>query len=54
MCIKDNKPFSIVEDEGFIEYVWEINSRVKLPSRWIIVRDCLSIYIEEAKALKIF
>ncbi|GKB33460.1 zinc finger BED domain-containing protein RICESLEEPER 2-like protein [Tanacetum coccineum] len=34
MCIKDNRPFSIVEDEGFSELVWELNSEFELPSRW--------------------
>nr|GEU61539.1 zinc finger BED domain-containing protein RICESLEEPER 2-like [Tanacetum cinerariifolium] len=33
MCIKDNQPFSIVEDEGFSKLVWELNSEFKLPSR---------------------
>ncbi|GJS59495.1 zinc finger, BED-type containing protein [Tanacetum coccineum] len=25
MCIKDNQPFSIVDDEGFKELVWDLN-----------------------------
>ncbi|PWA42515.1 zinc finger, BED-type [Artemisia annua] len=33
MCIKDNQPFSIVEDEGFSELMWEANSEFELPSR---------------------
>ncbi|GJX37006.1 zinc finger BED domain-containing protein RICESLEEPER 2-like protein [Tanacetum coccineum] len=52
MCIKDNQPFSIVEDEGFSELVWELNSEFELPSRWTVARDALSIYQEEAKKLK--
>lgn len=51
-CIKHNKPFSIVEDEGFIKYVWEVNTRVKFSSHWTVIRDCLSIYVEKEKALK--
>ena len=30
MCIKDNKPFSVVDDEGFREYLWELNPQFKL------------------------
>ncbi|GKA50455.1 zinc finger BED domain-containing protein RICESLEEPER 2-like protein [Tanacetum coccineum] len=41
MCIKDNQPFSIVEDEGFSELVWELNSEFELPSRWTVARDTL-------------
>nr|GEW98540.1 hypothetical protein [Tanacetum cinerariifolium] len=52
MCIKDNQPFSIVEDEGFSELVWELNLEFELPSRWTVARDALSIYQEEAQKLK--
>ncbi|XP_052620942.1 zinc finger BED domain-containing protein RICESLEEPER 4-like [Lactuca sativa] len=52
MCIKDNRPFSIVDDEGFKEFVWEINPMFKFPSRWTVAKDCLSIYEEEKKKLK--
>ena len=52
MCIKDNKPFSIVEDEGFVEFLWDLNPRFKLPSRWTVARDCLKVYAEEAKVIK--
>lgn len=52
MCIKDNQPFSIVEDEGFQELMWEANSQFELPSRWTVARDALSIYQEETQKLK--
>ncbi|KAK9053724.1 hypothetical protein SSX86_024798 [Deinandra increscens subsp. villosa] len=53
MCAKDNRPFSIVEDEGLREFVWELNPMFKFPSRWTIARDCLSLFEEERKKLKI-
>ena len=52
MCIKDNRPFSIVEDEGFQELMWGANSEFELPSRWTVARDALSINQEEAQKLK--
>ncbi|GKD54073.1 zinc finger BED domain-containing protein RICESLEEPER 2-like protein, partial [Tanacetum coccineum] len=33
LCIKDNQPFSIVDNEGFQEYSWEMNPLFKMPSR---------------------
>lgn len=53
MCIKDNKPFSIVDDEGLREMFWELNPNFKIPSRWTVARDCLQIYKEETLTLKI-
>lgn len=47
-----SKITDIVDDEGFVEYVWELNPKVKLPSRWTVARDFLGIYVEEAQALK--
>ncbi|CAI9296930.1 unnamed protein product [Lactuca saligna] len=52
MCIKDNQPFSIVEDEGFREYSRDLQPLFKLPSRWTVARDCLQIYKEEMYKLK--
>ncbi|KAL4555291.1 hypothetical protein LXL04_037907 [Taraxacum kok-saghyz] len=52
MCIKDNQPFSIVDDEGFREYSWDLQPMFKLPSRWTVARDCLQIYKEELDKLK--
>lgn len=52
MCIKDNRPFSVVDDEGFRELVWELNPLFKIPSRWTVARDCLSIHKEESRKLK--
>lgn len=42
MCIKDNKPFSIVDDERYREHVWELHTMFKIPSRWTVARDCLA------------
>ncbi|GJW21802.1 zinc finger BED domain-containing protein RICESLEEPER 2-like protein [Tanacetum coccineum] len=47
LCIKDNQPFSIVDNEGFQDYSWEMNPLFKMPSRWTVARDCLKIYKEE-------
>ncbi|KAJ9546552.1 LOW QUALITY PROTEIN: hypothetical protein OSB04_019095 [Centaurea solstitialis] len=52
MCIKDNRPFGVVDDEGLREFAWELNPLFKFPSRWTVARDCLSIYKKEAKRLK--
>nr|GEX87901.1 zinc finger BED domain-containing protein RICESLEEPER 2-like [Tanacetum cinerariifolium] len=52
LCIKDNQPFSIVDNEGFQDYSWEMNPLFKMPSRWTVARDCLKIYKEEEKKLK--
>ncbi|CAI9294056.1 unnamed protein product [Lactuca saligna] len=52
MCIKDNQPFSIVEDEGFKEYSRDLQPLFKLPSRWTVARDYLQIYKEEMYKLK--
>lgn len=52
MCIKDNMSFSIVQHEGFIELMNEAQPLFKMPSRWTVARDCISIYKEEALKLK--
>ncbi|GJV04185.1 zinc finger BED domain-containing protein RICESLEEPER 2-like protein [Tanacetum coccineum] len=39
LCIKDNQPFSIVDNEGFQDYSWEMNPLFKMPSR--MVYQCL-------------
>ncbi|KAL4580115.1 hypothetical protein LXL04_016295 [Taraxacum kok-saghyz] len=39
MCIKDNQPFSIVDDEGFREYSWDLQPMFKLPSRWTVANE---------------
>ncbi|KAK1438212.1 hypothetical protein QVD17_04018 [Tagetes erecta] len=46
MCMKDNRPFSVVDDEGFREFVWGLNPSFKFPSRWTVARDCMKIYRE--------
>lgn len=52
MCIKDNQPFRVVENEGFVELLNEAEPRFKMPSRWTIARDCLKIYKVEVLKLK--
>ncbi|GJX39340.1 zinc finger BED domain-containing protein RICESLEEPER 1-like protein [Tanacetum coccineum] len=52
MCIKDNQPFSIVDDEGFMELVWYLNSEFEMPYRWTVARGCLSLFQEEKTKLK--
>ena len=52
MCIIDNRPFSVVDDQGLQEFVWNLNHMFKFPSRWTVARDCLAIYKEEANKVK--
>ncbi|CAH1427418.1 unnamed protein product [Lactuca virosa] len=52
MCIKDNRPYIIVDDEGFKEFVWELNLEFQMTSRWTAARDCIEIYEQEAKKVK--
>ncbi|GKB15279.1 hypothetical protein Tco_0849202 [Tanacetum coccineum] len=33
MCIIDNRPFSVVDDQGFVEFIWDLNPLFKIPSR---------------------
>lgn len=54
MCIKYNRPFSIVEDEEFIKFVWNLNPKFKLPTRWIVTRDCQKIYVDQTKVIRNF
>nr|GEZ43871.1 zinc finger, BED-type [Tanacetum cinerariifolium] len=52
LCKKDNQPFSIVDNEGFQDYSWEMNPLFKMPSSWTVAKDCLKMYKEEEKKLK--
>ncbi|KAL4588134.1 hypothetical protein LXL04_001014 [Taraxacum kok-saghyz] len=52
MCIKDNKPFSVVDDEGFREYSWELRLEFKMVSRWTVARDCNDVFESETDKLK--
>ncbi|GKD98051.1 zinc finger, BED-type containing protein [Tanacetum coccineum] len=50
MCIKDNQPFSIVEDKGFSKLVWELNSEFELLSRLELTdRDYASYFYNETE-----
>ena len=52
MCIKDNRPFSVVDDEGFQDYSWELRPEFILPSRWTVARDCIFIFEQEVEKIK--
>ncbi|GJS88371.1 zinc finger, BED-type containing protein [Tanacetum coccineum] len=55
MCIKDNQPFSIVDDEGFREFVWDLNCEFKIPSRWTAVLEIVYLCSKKRKlSLSIF
>ncbi|KAL4561660.1 hypothetical protein LXL04_033831 [Taraxacum kok-saghyz] len=52
MCIKDNRPFSVVDDEGFQDYSWELRPEFILPSRWTVARDCMLVFAQEVEKIK--
>lgn len=52
LCVKDNQPFSVVDDVGFREFVSDLQPLFKFPSRWTVARDCLKLYKEEESQLK--
>ena len=41
MIVKDMQPFSIVEDQGFQEFITAIDPSYKLPNRKMITRELL-------------
>ncbi|KAL4573738.1 hypothetical protein LXL04_020555 [Taraxacum kok-saghyz] len=49
MCIKDNRPFSVVDDEGFQDYSRELRPEFILPSRWTVARDCMLVFEQEVE-----
>lgn len=51
MIIIDEQPFSIVENEGFRDFVTNLQPKFKIPSRWIISRDCATLFYDEKKKL---
>lgn len=51
MIIKDELPFRFVEHEGFRDFISSVQPRFQIPSRIIIARDCLGIYLEEQTKL---
>ncbi|KAL4579443.1 hypothetical protein LXL04_015591 [Taraxacum kok-saghyz] len=52
MCIKDNRPFSVVDDEGFQDYSQELRPEFILPSRWTVARDCMLVFEQEVEKIK--
>ncbi|KAG7951665.1 hypothetical protein I3843_12G018900 [Carya illinoinensis] len=50
--IRCELPFRLVEHEGFIEYVTDLEPRFTLPSRCTLKRDCIKLYKEEKIQLK--
>ena len=45
--IRCELPFRLVENEGFVEYVFDLESRFILPSRITLKMDCIKLYNEE-------
>ncbi|RZC53648.1 hypothetical protein C5167_012502 [Papaver somniferum] len=50
--IVDEKPFKIVEGEGFRVFCQMLEPRFKMPSRMTIYRDLLQLYLDEKVILK--
>ena len=46
--ICDFQPFSLVEDEGFREFVAALDPSYTLPSRWVLTKDLLAIAYSKA------
>jgi hypothetical protein len=52
MVIVDELPFRFVEGEGFHDFMKTVESRFKIPSRYIVMKDCLKIFISEKEKLR--
>ncbi|KAJ9538464.1 hypothetical protein OSB04_031197, partial [Centaurea solstitialis] len=52
MIILDEKPFMIVEQEGFRAFVNMLQPQFQIPSKIIVARDCFEIYTAEKESLK--
>lgn len=52
MIITDELPFRFIESEGFRHFMSVTQSELKFVSRNTVVKDCLSIYMQERKKLK--
>ena len=52
MIIVDELPFRFVEHSGFIDFMAEVEPRFEVPSRVIVARDCLRVYIREKESLR--
>ena len=52
MIIRDELSFRVVEGEGFKDYSRLLEPRFVIPSRIIIWRDCMKLFMENKKLLK--
>ena len=52
MVIINELPFKFVEGEEFKLFMYVICPRFKIPSRWIVNRDCYNTYMEANMKLK--
>lgn len=52
MIVIDELPFLIVEDQGFKDFVRVIELRFPIPSRYIVMRDCIRVYYEEREKFR--
>jgi len=52
MIILDELPFNFVENQGFKSFCQVMQPRFDIPSRLMIWRDCLKIYVDEKEKLK--
>ena len=54
MIIVDELTFRFVEGAGFKNFMHAACSRFKIPSKWIISRDCYEMFASEREKLKTF
>jgi hypothetical protein len=52
MIIVDEMPFMTVEGKGFLKFVKALEPQFKIPSRYIMMKDCLKLYIKDKNTLK--
>jgi hypothetical protein len=52
MIIVDEMPFSTVEMMGFKKLFRVLEPRFKLPSRYIVMKDCVKLYLNHKNAMK--
>ncbi|OMP03595.1 hypothetical protein CCACVL1_02351 [Corchorus capsularis] len=52
MIVVDEKPFKIVEHEGFIEFMSILQPKFKMMSRTTVGKDCYKLFLGERKKLK--
>ena len=52
MIIKDELPFRFVEAEGFQDFMKTIEPRFQIPSRYIVMKDCVKLLMSEKEKLR--